>query len=264
MTKKNIHTFAICAYKESEYLEKCIQSILSQTVPSDVLISTSTPNDYIYKMAEKYGIPLYISDHESSIQADWNSAYARAKTPLITIAHQDDVYRENYSLEVIREYKKHPDDSLIFTDYLPIKHNTVGKRDINSRIKRLLRVPMKSSFLANQKWAKVFILRWGNSICCPSVTYNKEYTGDRPFTSSFSFCLDWDTFLKFAKRSGRFGYIDHSLIYYRIHESATTSTFIHNNKRFEEDRSMFNKMWPSIITQTIMLLYKKAYKTYDD
>ena len=28
------HTFAICAYKESPYLEACIRSLKGQTVPS--------------------------------------------------------------------------------------------------------------------------------------------------------------------------------------------------------------------------------------
>ena len=32
------HTFAICAYKESPYLEECIQSLMNQTVKSDILI----------------------------------------------------------------------------------------------------------------------------------------------------------------------------------------------------------------------------------
>ena len=31
-TGKN-HTFAICAYKESPFLEECIQSLLGETIP---------------------------------------------------------------------------------------------------------------------------------------------------------------------------------------------------------------------------------------
>ena len=47
MTKRNDHTFAICAYKESPYLESCIKSVLNQSVKTKVAISTGTPNDYI-------------------------------------------------------------------------------------------------------------------------------------------------------------------------------------------------------------------------
>ena len=48
-TGKN-HTFAICAYKESPFLEECIQSLLGQTIPSTIIIVTSTDNAYIQKI----------------------------------------------------------------------------------------------------------------------------------------------------------------------------------------------------------------------
>ncbi len=37
------HTFVICAYRESPYLEECIQSLRGQTVASEILMVTSTP-----------------------------------------------------------------------------------------------------------------------------------------------------------------------------------------------------------------------------
>ena len=43
--KSNKHTFAVCAYKESPYLEECIQSVQNQTVQSKVIMTTSTPNE---------------------------------------------------------------------------------------------------------------------------------------------------------------------------------------------------------------------------
>ena len=59
------HTFVICAYKKSEYLEECICSILKQTIKSNVLISTSTDIPFIREMAKKYDIPLYVAEHKS-------------------------------------------------------------------------------------------------------------------------------------------------------------------------------------------------------
>ena len=34
------HTFAICAYKESQYLEECIKSLQNQTVKSNIIMAT--------------------------------------------------------------------------------------------------------------------------------------------------------------------------------------------------------------------------------
>ena len=71
----NAHTFAICAYKDSPYLESCIKSLKKQTVYSSIILCTSTPSPYIQGMADKYGIPVFARDGQSDIQTDWNFAY---------------------------------------------------------------------------------------------------------------------------------------------------------------------------------------------
>ena len=48
------HTFVICAYKESPYLEACIRSLKKQTVASAICLATSTPSDYLKNICEKY------------------------------------------------------------------------------------------------------------------------------------------------------------------------------------------------------------------
>ena len=63
MNKKE-HTFVVLAYKESEYLEECIKSVLNQKYKSDVVIATSTPNDYIDKMAKKYKLKVIVNNSE--------------------------------------------------------------------------------------------------------------------------------------------------------------------------------------------------------
>lgn len=41
------HTFVVCAYKENPYLPETIQSLNEQTVTGRIVLSTSTPNDYL-------------------------------------------------------------------------------------------------------------------------------------------------------------------------------------------------------------------------
>ena len=52
------HTFVICAYKESPFLEECILSLKKQKLTSNIIMITSTPNSFISELAEKYHIPL--------------------------------------------------------------------------------------------------------------------------------------------------------------------------------------------------------------
>ena len=53
---KVLHTFVVLAYKESDLLEECIKSVLNQTIKTNVVIATSTPNDFITKLAKKYNL----------------------------------------------------------------------------------------------------------------------------------------------------------------------------------------------------------------
>ena len=69
-------------------------------------MATSTPNEWIQGLAEKYEIPLYINTGEGGIAQDWNFAYRQAKTDYITIAHQDDIYEPNYLKMIFGELKK--------------------------------------------------------------------------------------------------------------------------------------------------------------
>ena len=93
------HTFVICAYKESKYLEECIESLEKQIVKSNIIMCTSTPNDYIKNMAQKHNIPLYINEGKSGIGQDWNFVVSKTTTDYVTVAHQDDIYNENSTLQ---------------------------------------------------------------------------------------------------------------------------------------------------------------------
>ena len=99
------HTFVICAYQESEYLEECIASLKNQKSESLVIMVTSTPNGHISSLAEKYGIPLYINPH-GGITQDWNFALSKAETKYATIAHQDDVYEPEYGQKIVEAFEK--------------------------------------------------------------------------------------------------------------------------------------------------------------
>ena len=257
------HTFAICAYKESEYLEECIVSLENQTLKSNIIMTTSTPNSYIRDLAEKHSIPLYIRDGESDIKEDWNFAYNKAQTDWVTIAHQDDVYNESYVEEMNNKLVSISNPIAFVTDYMPIKNGKIGPRDINSKIRRLLRSPIKNNRRAGSTFWKKKILCLGNSICCPAVTYNKKVLGDSFFTSDLKFNIDWDTFLKLADINGVFAYVDKPLTYYRVHDGATSKEFIVDNKRVIDDTIMFEKFWPKWIVKIIMVFYKKAYNTYN-
>ena len=128
MTKEHVntnHTFAICAYKESPYLEECITSLMEQTVKSEIFIATSTPNKYIDDIAAKYNLKVYVNEGESGITQDWNFAYSKVQTDYVTIAHQDDKYAPEYVENLLAYTAKAKKPLLFFTDYAEIRNGEI-------------------------------------------------------------------------------------------------------------------------------------------
>lgn len=253
------HTFAVCAYKESKYLEECIQSLINQNVKSNIIITTSTPNDYIKSISKKYDLKLYINEGEKGIGQDWNFGVNSTKTDYVTVAHQDDIYKPNYLEEIVNKIETGKDFVIAFSDYREIKNGKEIELTSNLKIKKILLFPLR--FFQKSKFVKRRSLSLGCSICCPSVTINKKITGENPYKTELKCDLDWDTWNEMAKYKGRFLYIPKELMQHRIHEESETSNLIENNVRLEEDYLMFRKYWPKPIAKILMKHYVKAIKT---
>lgn len=253
------HTFAICAYKESKYLEECIKSVKNQTIKSNIIICTSTPNEYIKSLAEKYKIKLYINNGEKGIGQDWNFSVSCCKTDYVTVAHQDDIYNENYLEENVKFINQKGDFVISFTEYRELKNDEIIPLTKNLKIKKKLLIPIK--LFPKRRFFKRLSLSFGSPICCPSVTLNKKILGDKPYKIELKCDLDWDSWLEFTKFKGYFAYINKELMIHRIHEESETSNLIENNVRLEEDYIILKKLWPKWIAKILMSYYKKAVQT---
>ena len=252
------HTFVICAYKKSEYLEECICSILKQTIKSNVLISTSTDIPFIREMAKKYDIPLYVAEHKSDIAKDWNFAYKKANTKYVTIAHQDDIYDADYAKTAISMLEKNKKPLIFFSDYYEIKNGRKVAVTKNLKIKRILLYPLRAEILQSRKIVKRTALDFGNPICCPAVTYVKENLPEELFKQGYKSNIDWEAWELLSRKKGSFVYHPKSLMGHRVHEQSTTTEIIGSNLRTLEDVEILKKFWPEKIAKAIGKVYKKS------
>ena len=256
-----MHTFVICAYKESKYLGSCISSLLKQTVRSRILIATSTPNDYIIRMAEQYNIPVVVNEGEGGIVQDWNFAYRQADTPYVTIAHQDDVYFPKYTeymLELMAGAKK---PLIWFSNYAEIRNGSVVKENKLLRTKRLMLSPLHIPVFRRSRFVRRRILSFGCPICCPSVAFAKENLPDPVFQVGFRSCEDWQAWERLSKLKGSFLYDPHILMGHRIHEDSETSHILNDNQRTKEDYTMFCKFWPKWAARILTRAYSESEKS---
>lgn len=252
------HTFAICAYKESAYLEECIQSIRKQSLKTNIIMITSTENDFLKGISDKFEIPLYINRGERGITQDWNFAYQKANTDYVTIAHQDDVYFKDYAKYVVRYLEKQGDALIYFTDYAEIRDNKIIRSNKLLRIKRLMLYPLRFSMFWGSRFVRRRILSFGSPICCPSVTLVKKNLPSIIWEKGFRSNEDWEAWEKISKMRGKFIYNREILVGHRIHEGSETSMIIKDGARTQEDYIMFRKFWPSFIAKILTRLYAKS------
>lgn len=255
------HTFVVCAYKESQFLEACISSLMKQTVKTKILIATSTPNQTIDELAQKYGLTVKVNAGEGGIANDWNFACTCADTPLVTLAHQDDVYLETYTEQILAALNQCEHPLIAFTDYYELRTEGIVRQNLLLRIKRLLLFPLKYKFFWKNKWIRRRILSLGSAICCPSVTLVKEHLQLPLFENNMKSNIDWQAWEMLSRKDGEFAYVNKPSMLHRIHETSTTSELLSVNGRREEDLVMYRKFWPSWMANLIEVFYKKSEKS---
>ena len=255
------HTFAICAYGDSPFLEECIKSVLDQKEKTNVIICTSTPSENLQKTAENYGIPLYVNEKEafnSTIAKDWNFAIKCAKTRLVTIAHQDDLYKPDFAYEVIRHCNMAKKPLIAFTDYAELRNGIETSNLRNLRIKRIMLSPLRIRLLWRSRFIRRRILSFGSAICCPSVTYIKPNLPDPQFLSDYRCDLDWQAWERYSRLQGDFVFVNSIQMVHRIHEASETTISIDNHIRTREDLEMLYRFWPRRIAKIISICYRKS------
>jgi len=258
--KKRIHTFAICAYKESEFLEECIISLKNQTIKSDIILVTHTPNDFLYDICKKYDLEMFINTGETGITEDWNYAISVSKTKFVTIAHQDDMYEPEYTRQVIGRMKDAKKPLIAITDYSEIRAGKKVHASTMIRIKTILLLPMRLGFVRKNKYLRRRTLSLGDPVICPSVTYAVRNLKLPVFNNHFLCCEDWEMLEDVYSQDGDIIYIPKKLCYHRIHEGSTTSLALNGGIRKKENLEMFEKFWPKPIAIIINRFYNLSEK----
>ena len=261
MPKEFSHCFALCAYQVNPHLEDCVKSLLAQTLKTNIIMITGSPNDHIRSVAEKYSLPLFVNPAPTGMAGNWNFAYRTADAEFVTIAHEDDLYDADYANSVAQSVQNRPAPLIIFTDYYELSGEEIIRANRLLHIKRKMNAPLKIKAFQNSRFIRNRILSLGCSICCPSVTFHKTILSDFAFDETFCCNLDWDAWTRIAKNKGSFIYIPKPLMLHRIHEQSETTRLLSNGMRFEEDLKIFKRYWPAWIAGKIMKKYSESAKS---
>lgn len=256
-------TIVICAYGNCEYLEKCIQSVKRQTVKAKVLISTSTPNDHIRGLAEKYGIEMRVNPEGGHVK-DYNFAMRQADTPLCMLAHQDDLISKRFvemNLKALNHTKR---PVIAFCNYLEMHDDVVDQKpSAMVKVKRLMLSPLKIPGLGGTQFGKWLIQCMGDPITHPTVVCVMKEMPEEIFREKYRASMDWDLWQRLSKQEGAFVYTSRVMLLHRMNkENATAQLFEHTNARYEEEFEIMNRFWPKWVVKIIMHFYSKTAQFY--
>ena len=262
MEQEIIHTFLVLAYKESPYLETAVKSVLDQEYPSKVVIGTSTDNEYIRNIANKYNLEVVVNPIKNGGNiGDFDFGWSHGNNTIVTIAHQDDFYDRGYSKAIAEAYRKHPDSIIIFTDYYEIRNDTRVYHNLLLNVKKTLLFPLSVVKSSTKKFMKQSSICFGTAICCPAVSY---VPSNIPFEKvfrqdEFKGVGDWYGWYKLSNvENTAFTYISKPLMGHRVHEESHTSREIHDDIRSKQELEMYKKFWPTWFAKFLNHFYRHA------
>ncbi|MCM1157269.1 MAG: glycosyltransferase [Bacteroidales bacterium] len=256
-------TVVICAYKECPYLEESIKAIISQTVKPNILISTSTPNNYIQNFAEKYGIEMKVNLDGGQIK-DYNFAMGLCKTALGMLAHQDDLLDKRYIERCLEELNKARKPIMACTNYLEMHNDVIdSKPSTMVRIKRILILPIRNTWLRGTIFGKRLCMRVGNPITHPSVICVMKEMPEVCFKEQYKAAMDWELWERLSRQKGDFVYVKDILLYHRMNDDNQTAKLLKTtNARYDDEYAIFCRLWPKPIAKFLTLFYSKAGNYY--
>ncbi len=257
------HAYVVPAYRYSPHLGECLDSLLSQTLASDIKVVTSTPHPEAEAECTQRGIPYITHNPNRGIGPDWNAALRSTNAKWVTVAHQDDLYYSDFTASVRDVATRDLGDEVVmmFCDYDEFTNEALRPKSRLLWIKTLL---LHFGFVGRSAirdgFSKRNALRFACPIPCPAVTINSQRMHDG-FDETFEINLDWATWINAADKPGYFVWIRRKLMGHRIHDSSETSAAILDGRRKAEDFRILSRLWPNWIAKRIVGSYGLAYSS---
>lgn len=253
------HAFVVMAHGESPFLADCLRSLQSQTRPSAITMTTSTPSAFVRDVARDFACGLIVNPRREGIASDWNFALQATGARYVTLCHQDDVYFPLFLEKSLGRLARCGDATLCFTGYTQIANDGSPTRSLVS----LVTHGLEWATLGNRTRLAPSRLRaflaLGNPLPCSSVTFDRAKLGAFRFCDGFQSNLDWDAWLRLTRRGDTFVRDPLKLVGRRRNALTATSRLIADGVRRREDIQMFRRLWPTPIAEIVASLYRVGY-----
>jgi glycosyltransferase involved in cell wall biosynthesis len=195
------------SYNQVAYLEETIRSVLLQGYPNlEYLIIDGGSNDGSVEIIQKYAdfLGYWISEKDKGQSDALNRGFRRATGDFVGWQNSDDYYDRNAFWEVAKAAHQSPNCDVFYgpTDYIDEHGKFIRTFETSDGLQQMLphiNVSNQSMFLSRRIFAE------GNFI-----------------DETFRHAMDYEYFIRLARKGYQFQMLSGVRGYYRLHESAKT------------------------------------------
>ena len=210
------------SYNQAEYLERTIQSVLSQNYPNlEYIVFDGGSTDNSIEVIKKYEdkLTFWKSERDRGPADAINKGLKMATGEIIGWLNSDDVYTKNSLFRVAEEFLQGA--QVVYGHALYVDKDDIPVAMDHGYQKTKIYLGYQQEFNQTVKyWQTIYMIPQ------PTVFWRKELMDNYGLPNEkYKFIFDYEYFLRFTKKGIGFSLIDEVQALYRIHDESKTSSF---------------------------------------
>lgn len=245
-------TIVTPSYNQAEYLERTIQSVLSQKYPNlEYIIFDGGSTDGSVDIIKKYEdlLTFWKSEKDEGPADAINKGLKMATGEIIGWLNSDDVFTKDSLFRVAQKYLEGA--QVLYGHALYVDKNDVPVAMDHGYQKTKIYLGYQQDFNQTIKyWQTIYMIPQ------PTVFWRKELMENYGLPNAkYKFIFDYEYFLRFTQKGIGFSLIDEVQALYRIHNESKTSSFdAFYEELYEHSRS--NLKWDKEYKISFFKYYK--------
>ncbi|MDH5573807.1 MAG: glycosyltransferase [Gammaproteobacteria bacterium] len=215
------------SYNQGEYIRRTIESVLSQDYPDiEYIVMDGGSTDNTVDILKEYdGKITWVSEKDNGQTHAINKGINICTGDIIAYLNSDDIYLPGTISKIVKEFNKKPEVDFIYGDFWGIdKHDKI--------LSKVKTIPFDNNILIYD----------ANFICQPASFYRRRlFDMIGTFDASLHFLMDYEFFLRAAKRKANIQLYRDYLSAIRFHDNCKTlSDGVHP---WEKEKAIIKKSY---------------------
>ena len=225
---------ALCSYNGAKYIKEQIDSILNQTMPvHEIVVCDDGSTDETLQIVEKIhgdaptDIRVYKNEKKLGVCANFQKAINFCKGDVVFLSDQDDIWMQEKVESVVDYLENHPQIDVVFTDAALIDADGNSSALVPANLWGYHFTEIDRRVFDSGMQLESFVNGRVHATGA-TMAVRRLFIVEHPFLPLWNrgeVMHDYAITL-LAAEGNRLGYIDQTLIKYRLHQNQTCSVFV--------------------------------------